>query len=97
MDHAALKNLNFSNADEYDTKMAHLRMNLNALKFQLLFAYLILVSVAISAISFPGLPIYVFVAIFIFPVISTTGLIRQYEQAMETLKESIEDFDFSMH
>jgi len=97
MNRSVLKDLSFSTASEYNEKMARLKKNLNRLKYQLLFAYLLLAFTLFAMINFPYLPIYAFVIIFIFPVISISGQIKQYEQATQTLKESVEDFDFYMH
>lgn len=97
MNQSVLKDLSFSTASEYNEKMARLNKNLNRLKYQLLFTCLLLVFTLFAMINFPYLPVYAFVIIFIFPVISVSRQIKQYEQAIETLKESVEDFDFYMH
>ncbi|SER10915.1 hypothetical protein SAMN03080615_03958 [Amphritea atlantica] len=97
MNHSVLKDLSFSKASEYNEKMDRLNKNLNRLKYQRLFAYLLLAFTLFAMINFPYLPVYAFVIIFIFPVLSVSRQIKHYEHAIQALKESVEDFDFYMH
>ncbi|MBN0989241.1 hypothetical protein [Amphritea pacifica] len=97
MNHSVLKDLSFSKASEYNEKMARLNKNLNRLKYQLLLAYLLLAFTLFAMITFPYLPVYAFVIIFIFPILSVSRHIKHYEHAIQALKESVEDFNFYMH